>query len=289
MDNLKESLFKEEQKETLKWFKKLPRWLRRLTWGVVILLDVIGALSVIGLATGTLIFNTLVFNILGEHTSIINQNQKVDNGSTVNNYFEASDACPNCSDFKDGKWENIERFHKISDNPLILKSPNSSKLPGAVMFYKKNVKNFSMQTILTPQATTSANLLVQYGNFTKCIIGDANYSFISCRVNTAYGSSKIKEIWSYIDKDGGLHGNAEQHQISSFEPNQDLQLKYEIRDAGPDRIISIRINEKVPVEWKLPKQFAYKDVSDKVGIGLFTTKFDDVQAVLKQFRLDPYP
>lgn len=286
MDDLEKDLFAEEKKETLRFFRKFPKPLRRTIYGFRIFLEIAGALGLIGIATGSLIFNISITNILGAHTSNIAQNQKADNGGTVINNFGTINNCQNCSNFKDGKWKDIDRFKKISDDPLTLKSPNSLALPGAVMFYNQSVKNFTMQAVLTPQATTSANLLVQYGNFSKCIIGDANYSFISCRINTAYPSNEA--VWSYIDKDGGLHGNSEQHQMSSFEPTQDLQLKYEIRDSGSNRIISIKINEKPPVEWKLPEKYANKDLSDKVGLGLFTTKYDDVQAVFKQFQLDPH-
>lgn len=191
-----------------------------------------------------------------------------------------------CSDFLDDTWLNFDRFQKIQDDPLILKSPNTPALPGATMFFNNDVENFSANIFITPEATTSANLVVAWGHFIRCIIGDGDYSKVSCQINEDY--PKKIEAWSYMDNEGELHGKNLRYQLSSFSPNQELQIKFEIEKVGDDKIISLKLNDHVPLLWKFPKGFIAKTKIERVGVGLFTTRYDDVQAVFKKFQLDPH-
>lgn len=279
MDEFSKEVFKEEKRTLAKYFLKLPKLLR---WVLFFLYTIIP--FILGFVIGK--YNINLNNFIQKGAYIININ-KVEGTSTINVAPQISSCSVKfCSDFKDGLWQYEDRFVKIQDDPLILKSPHTSALPGATMFYNEAIGNFTAETFITPEASTSANLVVAYGHFVRCIIGDGDYTKVSCQVNGDY--PKAIESWSYIDKDGQLHGRYEQHQISPFSPNQELQLQFGLEKVGTSTVITIKLNDQVPLEWKLPKSFEGKTQIEKVGVGLFTTNFDDVQAVFKKFQLDPH-
>lgn len=284
MDNLEKDLFSEEFKETKKFYHKLPKPLRIIVFFVFIVswtfLSFYGGVK----------FDSLHINLNNNKQSGHDNTQigigSVQGTSTIN--LNSSNTCPVkfCSNFKDSKWENLDRFIKLQDDPLILESPHSAALPGATMFFPEEVGKFAMEVFITPQASNSANLVLAYGHFARCIIGDGDYTKISCQINEAY--PKAVESWSYIDNDGKLYGKYEQHQIASFSPNKELQIRFslDLIDTYPN--LTVKINDQTPLNWKIPKDFQNRTQREKIGIGLFTTKFDDVQAVFKQFRLDPH-
>lgn len=191
-----------------------------------------------------------------------------------------------CSDFEFEDWYNIGKFSLVQEKPLILKSPNSPQLPGATMFYKGHkARNFIAKIFITPLATRSANLVLAYGSLYRCILGDSDYKIITCQINQTF--PRIPEEWGYFDKEGIIHGKAKHYQTRSFEPEKELDLRFEQREDGRDTIISIKINDQVPAEWILPKKFQDIVKLDDIGLGLITTRYDDVQAIFKHFELDP--
>lgn len=275
-EELSKDVFKEQRKGLAKYFHKLPKSLR---WLLFI------ASYVVTLLTG----NKLPpLNLNLNQLGIVNiqSNQKVEGAQT-----SIYNSCPVkfCSDFGDkSNWTNIERFVALQDAPLILKSPNSSSLPGATMFYNQSVGSFSMQTSIIPESTVSANIVVAYGHLLRCIVGDSDYSTISCQINDAY--PKKIEDWSYIDTEGGLHGKNKQYQFASppLSPNKELHLQFGMGKINGITTINIQLNEEVPLQWKLPTNLEGTDTNDFVGLGLITNNLDDVQAVFKKFQLDPH-
>jgi hypothetical protein len=277
MNEFVDEAFKEQKKSVFKFLTKLPKIVKWALFTIYTLLVFFG-----GRISRNFSFNLNVISQSGKNTVQVGT---VEGDATIN---YGVNSCPVkfCSNFKDGSWEYIERFIKIQDDPLILKSPNSAALPGATMFYKEDVGNFTAEAFITPEATTSANLAVAWGHLIRCIIGDGDYTKISCQVNEAH--PKEIETWSYIDKDGQLHGRHEQHQLSPFSPGKELQVKFEIQKINNITMLRIKLNDHVPLEWQLPKAYEGRTQREKVGIGLFTTNFDDVEAVFKRFQLDPH-
>lgn len=276
MDELSKELFKDERKEVIKQFGHLPKSIKWLLF-IIYTAGVFAG----GVKIGNLNLHFNVFAPKGG-TSV-----NVEGAKTVNVNTQPS-SCPAkfCSDFKDGSWKYKDRFIPIQDDPLILKSPHSSALPGATMFYDNDIGSFTSETFITPEATISANLVVAYGHFIRCIIGDGDYTKVSCQINEAY--PKEVESWSYLDKDGQLHGRNLQYQSSPFSSNKELQIQFGIQKIKDVTIITIKLNDQVPLEWRLPKSLEGKTQIEKVGVGLFTTNYDDVQAIFKQFQLDPH-
>lgn len=190
-----------------------------------------------------------------------------------------------CSDFEVDDWIGEKNFIVVQKNPLILKSPSSPQLPGATMYYGANVGNFIANIFLTPQASASPNLVLTYGHFYRCILGDADYSTLTCQINQDYPT--VPENWAYFDQDGIIHGKNKRFQISPFKPNKELEIRFSQSEDEDNTKISIKINDQVPVEWILPKKYQRQTQTEKIGIGLITTTYKDVQAVFKHFELDP--
>lgn len=290
MDSLVEKELQDELRPEVKnIFRKIFRlkyisWLRK---PIAFILITESLLGIFAIKTGLV---TLHFDILKKSAITLSGVQQIGIINTnQNNVLSAQSQCPfkYCSDFKDGKWKDFDQFIVIQNDPLlILKSPNNPRKPGATMYYEQDVGNFTSEFFVTPMASVSANLAFAYGNLTRCIIGDGNYQSISCQINEDY--PKAPKDWTYFDKEGKLHGKISQWQLSKFEPNRELQLRFEFQKIEENESIIIKINDQAPLIWKLPKKFQRLVKLDKVGISLFTTNYDDVQAVFKQFRLDPH-
>lgn len=286
MDKLVHDVFKEEEKGVIKFFKKLPKKARSIVFALFCI-----SIFVSGIASRPLFDRlriTISNNYFKQDGNSNLQIGNVEGANTTINFGASGNNCPVkfCSDFKDGKWKYKERFINIQDDPLILKSPNSSALPGATMFFDEAVGNFTMQAFVTPMASPSANLAIAYGHFLRCIIGDGDYSKVSCQINTTYPTTT--ESWSYFDSDGVLHGRNLRYQLSQFSKNNELQVKFSILKINGRTQIEIKLNDEVPMDWLLPKDFENRTQKEKVGIGLFTAGEDNVEAVFKQFQLDPH-
>jgi len=281
VDDLSKEIFKEEKKEVIKTVRKFPKWLRVFLFILV---------YIVGLATRPL-FDHFLINVQNNNVkqngkTNVNIGQVAGTNTMIN--IGSDDKCPVkfCSKFKDGNWQYFDRFSVIQDDPLILQSPNSKKLPGATMYFSEEVGNFTMQTFITPLATLSANISVAYGHLLRCIIGDGDYIKTACQLNTDYPTSV--ENWSYFDSQGNLHGRNQQYQKSSFSVNNELQIRFEMSKIDGRTKIDVKLNDQVPMSWLLPKKFENRAQMEKVGIGLFTAGQDDVKAVFKHFQLDPH-
>lgn len=286
MDNFIENELQKEVKPELRKFflrlfqSKYWNWLKKPLVIILILHYLVGIVS---LKTGIVNINLDLLN--RSNTNISGIQQVGDNNSVV---LSVNTQCLSrfCSDFKkDDDWIGKNKFIPVQQDPLILKSPNSKALPGATMFYKEDVGNFTVKAFINPQATSSANLVLSYGSFYRCIIGDSDYELITCQINQSY--PKVPEDWSYIDKEGGMHGKNKQFQKRPFKPKDELEIKFEQRKSADNAIISIKLNEQVPAEWVLPKKFQGLTRREKIGIGLITNIYDDAQAIFKQFELNP--
>lgn len=284
MDDIGKDLFKEEKRGVVKSFKKLPKWLRMFLFVSLLIFDFIGGLSARPL------FDRLNINLFNSYVKQ-NGNSNIQIGkvagtnTTVN--IGDDDNCPVkfCSKFTDGKWQYIDRFSVIQEDPLILKSPSSKSLPGATMYFSEEVGNFTMQAFITPMASQSANISVAYGHFLRCIIGDGDYSKIACQINVDY--PKSIEKWSYLNSEGKLYGRNQHYQISHFPEKNELQIRFKFMKINDSTQIEIKINDQIPMTWNLPREFENRTKREKVGIGLFTAGQDDVSAVFKLFQLDP--
>ncbi|MBU1000241.1 hypothetical protein KKE78_02500 [Patescibacteria group bacterium] len=288
MDNFITDEIKQEFKPESRWFRKIwrktiPTKLRKPIFvGIFILSLIISILTIIGIWQGVVNFNLSLLN-----KSVSNQSGIQQSGNNNSIVLSANTQCLSryCSDFKkDDDWVGKNKFVPIQEDPLILKSPNSEALPGATMFYKKDVGNFTAKAFISPQATSSANLVLSYGSFYRCILGDADYELITCQINQSY--PKVPEDWGYFDKDGGLHGRNKQYQKRPFQSQNELEIRFEQRTDANNTIISIKLNEQVPAEWILPKKFQGLTRSEKIGIGLITNAYDDAQAIFKHFELN---
>lgn len=276
MNGTREEAFRKENKSVVSFIRKLPSLIR---WFLYIFSYLI--IIVISYWAGKNNFNPKNFLV------IVGFNNKVEGMNSEGPPYPTNTCVVKyCSDFKDGLWQYEDRFVTIQKDPLILKSPNTQALPGATMFFKNSVGDFTANITIIPEATVSANLAVAWGHFIRCIIGDGDYSKISCQVNTSY--PKEIESWSYFDKEGILYGKSLQYQLSPFVVDQELQLKFEIEGKENSKLIRLKLNDHVPIEWKIPNKYSDKSKTEKVGVGLFTTEFDDVQAVFKNFQLDPH-
>lgn len=285
MDNLIEKELQEEVKPEVKkilhriFHSRYFRWLKEPLAIILIIHYIAGFIAV---KTGTV---DIHLDFLKRSNVNISGIQQTGNGNQVN-VLAAQTQClfKYCSDFKDGKWKYQEEFKKIQDNPLILESPNNPVKPGATMYYDQEVGHFTLETIVAPMATASANLAIAYGKLTRCIIGDGSYQSIACQINESY--PKEPKDWSYFDEKGNLYGRFSQFQISKFEPGKELQIRYEYKNIDGNDTITIKLNDHVPLVWRIPKRFQGIVKTDMVGLSLFTTKYDDVQAVFKSFNLD---
>lgn len=286
MDELGHEIFKEEEKGVIKFFKKLPKKVRSIIFVLSYLSIFIG-----GIASRPL-FDSLRVSISNNYFKQVGNSNlqigKVEGANTTINVGTNTNNCPVkfCSDFKDNKWKYKERFVNVQEDPLILKSPNSSALPGATMFFDEAVGNFTMQAFVTPMASPSANLAIAYGHFLRCILGDGDYSKVSCQINTSYPNAI--ENWSYLDADGELHGRNLRYQISHFSKGSELQVRFGLLKVNDRTQVEIKLNDQAPLDWYFPKEFENRTQREKVGIGLFTAGEDDVKAVFKQFQLDPH-
>lgn len=286
MNELTDEIFKEEEKGLAKYYKKfIPKRLRIYVYFIFLVVSFVGGYDSrpfieqkINSQKAGVLQNGLINFFIGG---------KVKSAET-SVYQENKSSCPfkYCSDFKDDKWEYKERFTVIQDDPLVLKSPNTQALPGATMFFGQEVGNFTSQMFITPLASPSANLSVVYGHFLRCIIGDGDYSKISCQINAAY--PKTIEDWRYFDSNGNIHGRYLRYQIAHFSKGNELQLRFSILKINDRTQIEIKLNDQVPLDWFLPEEFEKRIKMEKVGVGLFTAGEEDVEAVFKQFQLDPH-
>lgn len=278
MDDLSNDIFKDEKKGVARLFRKLPKKVRIVIFILSFVITYAG-----GIISRPLFDRVYVNFVKQDHNSGV-QIGKVEGTNTIN--FGTNSNCPFkfCSNFKDEKWMNMDRFTIVQDNPMVLKSPNTSALPGATLFFNEDVGNFTMLTFLTPLSSPSPNMVVAYGHFLRCIIGDGDYSKISCQINVDY--PKAIENWSYLNSEGKLHGKNLRYQISPFTKDNELQIKFSILKVNDNKQVEIKLNDQVPLTWLLPKEFENRIQKEKVGVGLFTAGQDDVEAVFKEFMLD---
>lgn len=286
MDELGHEIFKVEEKGFVKYLRNLiPKKLRKSFYIILIIGSFFG-----GYKSRPFIDQKIsLANIGTNQTGLFNFSfgGKVEGANTsADNEMRPNCIYKFCSNFEDEKWSYKDRFITVQTDPLILKSPNTSSLPGATLFYNEDVGSFTMQTFITPLASPSANMVVAYGHFLRCIIGDGDYSKISCQINTAY--PKAIENWSYFSSEGTLHGKHLHYQISPFTKDNELQIKFSMLKVNDKTQIEIKLNDQVPITWFLPEEFEDRTQREKVGIGLFTAGQDDVEAVFKQFQLDPH-
>lgn len=283
MKDTKQEIFREEEKRLVKIFRRIPKNIRLFIYILSLFICFSG-----GFSSRPFFDNLHIENITNHFSVKGNSNVSIGKVEGVETVNIGTNNClfKYCSNFQDDKWKYKERFNILQEDPLIVKSPNSKSLPGATMFYDEEVGNFTMQAFLTPMSTPSANLALAYGHFIRCIIGDGDYSKISCQMNSTYPSTV--ENWSYFDSIGKLYGRNQHYQISRFLVNNEIQIKFSILKVNDRKQIEIKINDQVPMNWFIPKEFENRTQREKVGIGLFTAGQDDVKAVFKQFQLDPH-
>lgn len=290
MDSLTKKDLSQEFKPETQWFKKLvhkliPKGLRKPIFVTLLITHLIyGALTFVGVKLGVINFNFQTFN-----TSLSNQSgiQQFGNSNSVVLAEKTQCLSRYCSDFRDKKWLGIDKFIIIQEEPLILKSPSTLQLPGATMFFNESVGNFISTSFVTPQASSSANLVFSYGHFYRCILGDSDYEQISCQINQGYPN--VPEQWAYIDQSGIIYGKYQKYQTRPFEMNKELEVRFEQREDSNNTIISIKINNQVPADWILPKDYQKKTLRENIGLGLITNKYNDAQGVFKHFELEPQP
>ena len=279
VNELKKEL-KPDEKRIKKIWSKIPRFFKILILLIAIIFLLFMEpmlLKQMGLITFSKNFNI--------HQSGKNIVQQWGNNNTAVLPGETQCYVHACSNFESENWIGKNSFVTVQENPWMAKSPSSLQLPGATTYYKDSVGNFTAKIFVTPQASKSANLVLAYGHFYRCIIGDSDYQLLTCQINLAY--PKIPEDWSYFDTDGTLHGEYKRYVKRPFEQNKELEIRFEQREQDDKTIISIKLNNQEPAEWTLPQAWYKTTLSEQIGVGLIKTSYGETQATFKRFELSP--
>ena len=199
------------------------------------------------------------------------------------------------------RWEGYENFTKeiTQSEKIILRPIITKNFPEGQMMYTKQdfSPNFNASISILPLGDNASNVVVEFENQIRCILGDGDYRAIVCQKNTGY-PIKTNEWVNLIE----INSNKERVYIPNggIRSQTRFDVQFELISQSNSNLASTLRLEFVPVDNQINQESITLNYGldipylmgdrGKIGIGLLDPKrTDNISAIFGDLLVDILP